>query len=212
MIKVVGDAPRVLYKFMSLPEHVEAFCAGQVRLTTIEICRNIEDSGRVDLGEAQDVEKVHAARGADLTPRIRRAWGMPDDAFVFYGTHTTRLIDAHILCTSLAYEPEKMTNYGSPCVEIFEPVRFMEVLTNYLRRNKGVVHGGMAPVTYADREHEGPAASMNGYVKPRDPFEKDNEYRPRWWLASGRATKPLDPIHDVNCPDLAAFCRPVAAR
>ncbi len=50
MIKVIGDAPRVLYKFMSLPEHVDAICAGRVRLTTIEICRNIEDPGRADRG------------------------------------------------------------------------------------------------------------------------------------------------------------------
>lgn len=208
--------PKTIFRFFKEKEHAEALCKGDVWLTTLQTCREYDDPLQGDAKEATHTydggTSVLHGDGSDLdfvTKAARLGIRVsPDskDIQISGGFHSFSIPNAYVLCTTQEFNPSKLSDtFGNYCVEISEPKEFFELVSAKLHHTVSLKHGYMGPVTYDKRDHmvhEALPAPI-GFVKPKDIYSEQKEFRFLWLPADKRDIKPLL----LSCPEVAKLCR-----
>lgn len=203
-----------VYRFFSQASHADEMCKGTFLVSTLEACRGYEDVRRGDKGEGELIYCLSgtghgsdrnfvemAARGGFLIdPSCRNV--------SFSGVNrVARISDGFVVCTTLSYSPEHMSDhYGKYCVEIHNVRRFAELIDVEINKLGAPVGTGIAgPVRYSARHYAGlsPPPGPIGFVKPKDQYSADKEYRLLWPLQGNAAIKP----EIIHIAGLAETCR-----
>lgn len=205
-----------IYRFFRLGEHANALCKGHVWLSTLEECRRYEDAEQGDAEEAHHTYHSGFLRGdgtddefVQLAQRAGVQIGPGSaDNIVWGNTRTEMLSDAFVLCTTTEFTPEKMAaSFGTACVRIDKPRRFLDRVTLALRRQHRIREAMLGQVAYKDRSFRStePPPGLLGFVKPAYPYGSQNEVR-FLWTSHTRSIRPF--LLDV--PSVASLCRRVA--
>ncbi|WP_395299045.1 hypothetical protein V1574_15595 [Enterobacter kobei] len=213
--RVTRDEPiRRVYRFFKEKIHAEALCDGKVWLSTLETCRAYEDPLQGDRGEAMhsySVDKISGSSSdADLVEMCSRL-GIEigegcSNVTISDGQSFYSIKDAFVLCTTKEFNPSKLNStFGNYCVEISEPSIFFEVVTEELNKIIPLKSAGMGAVIYDKREFTGlePIPGPIGFVKPKDIYSEQKEFRFLWETIEHEEIKPLE----VHCPSIARLCK-----
>ncbi len=195
------SAPEEVFRFFELEEHAEALLQGHVWISTLETCRRYENAERGDPDEASVIYNsgtiVGDSDNADLqliAQRSRIGIGPGcTNITLSNNTRSTRIPDAYVLCTTLGADPTTMGDFGKYCVRIARPRSFCERVTAILVRIGSIQQAYAGPVRYADRTYRFLDAEPGplGFVKPRDKYAHQREYRMLWLPTGLKAIQPM---------------------
>lgn len=214
-VKFARD-PRVhkmdrLYRIFERPEYANAFCAGEVWLSSLEKCRNTEDGIRKDAGEGTLEYNSGTAIGSSGDPafdEVVRRLGMPvqglQDSIIHDCRSFEKTSDAFVLCTSDG-SLEELLKFGAHCVEITRPFEFLLRLTPAIAERHELAWGVVWKVDYRPRVYQGleEHPGFAPFVKP-DSFSDEKEVRFIWH------PRELDLVVEpgpVLCPEVVHLCR-----
>lgn len=198
--------------------HADAFCRGEVFISTLSRCRAAEDLERGDSAEG-------TLRGAEPGPVAFDETG--EKVFDFFpGTDKLvlkqgvtgrwdfsdvemelRVPDAAVLCLTT---DSNVSGFGAHCVEIRKPDRFFERLTatmfnSFFDQGAQLHSAQFRPVTYASRQRRLGDTDRAGPEFVKDPqFARQKEVR-MLWICNPPEVR-LSPGIAV-CPELAEFCK-----
>ncbi|HDR2373376.1 TPA: hypothetical protein QCH88_000519 [Enterobacter asburiae] len=208
--------PKTIFRFFKEKEHAEALCNGDVWLSTLQTCREYEDPLQGDPKEAthtynggstvlhgDGTEEDFVTKAARLGIRVHPG---AKDITLIGGFHSFSIPDAYVLCMTQEFDPSKLSDtFGNYCVEISDPKQFFEVISTKLHTIIPLKDGYMGPITYDTRDHSVHEAmpGIIGFVKPKDTYSEQKEFRFLWQTYDKRAIKPFL----LSCPEAAAFCR-----
>ena len=98
--------------------------------------------------------------------------------------------------------------FGAACVEIRKLRRFFGRVTRALGKEHAIVQAACGPVIYDARQYEGLQASPGplGFVKPRDQYSEQREFRFLWTV---KHAPPLKPFL-LHVPEIISLCTRVA--
>jgi hypothetical protein len=185
-----------VYRYIGDEKYLPNLLRGQVRLSTLEICRGYEDvlgdkgEGEVTLltagpitgtGDDPEFGRLAARSGIKLPPGSGQLT-------IGQNTFVQRVLDAPVYCTSAVYTPEVIARFGEPCVRIERPREFFNRLTTLLAQRVGITHAFLGRVTYRSRtfrDGEDPP-TFGPFIKPDD-YQVEQEVRmawqldPKWW-------------------------------
>lgn len=206
-----------IYRILSSAEYADSFTKGEIRISTLETCRNYEDALQGDRGEgtaryhSKNYSKVdwdHSGFQQDaLRSGIYIGPGVTDITF-HNNTSVTTLPDALVLCTTLEYDPSKLSDtFGNYCVEIYNVEGFFTTLTRALVQRYPIERFYAGRVQYIGREFHGVAPPTHiGFIKPPDPYEPQQEFRMLWTVRRSMSLTP----GNITVPELARFCKRIA--
>ncbi|HHS9474366.1 TPA: hypothetical protein ACTWZX_001408 [Raoultella ornithinolytica] len=208
------DFSRPVYRFFKEKDHAEALCQGKVWLSTLQTCRAYEDPQQGDRDEAKHTYSIPYMSGSSSDPNIvemSSRLGINIKAGncnirVIRGTSLTLIEDAFVLCTTKKYDPSKMNDtFGNYCVKISNPKEFFENVSDELNKVIPLKWGGMGAVIYGKREFTGleNAPGPIGFVKPKDIYSEQKEFRFLWESAEQKIIKPFE----LYCPLIAKLCK-----
>lgn len=214
-----ADIPEKVYRFFDKPEHADDFANGRLWISTLERCRQYEDPKQGDKHEgmiARLVDDLKLTDGRNTkTQMLAQSMGIKVPASdinisIKNSTFVTRLADGLVLCTTLKYAPDTLSdNFGKHCVEISNPHEFFKTLTQSLLSTYPMIAEAVAgPIIYEDRVapiHKKISTHI-GLIKPSDPYAEQEEYRMLWLV---KHNIPLTP-GIINVPALADYCRRIA--
>ncbi|HFK5650932.1 hypothetical protein [Enterobacter ludwigii] len=208
--------PKNIFRFFQDKEHAEALCKGDVWLTTLQRCREYDDPLQGDAKEATHTYNGGTAvlhgDGTDhdfVTKAARlgiRVCPGAKNIQISGGFHSFSIDNAYVLCTTQEFNPSKLSaTFGNYCVEISEPKEFFELVSAKLHHTVPIKHGYMGPVTYDKRDHmvHEPLPGPVGFVKPKDIYSEQKEFRFLWLTADRRDIQPFL----LSCPEVAKLCR-----
>ncbi len=197
---IFRSSHRVLFRYDS-PNTASAILGGNIRVTTLDACRNAENASARDAGEGTktttslpgttSLNARDFARMLGVDPRGIEIRGR--NAVVTHGTNavhrTERLENAFVFCTSALENDLSMKGrFGDGCLRITNAVAFFELIDEALRRKVApnelaqcvvddVVY---APRTNNYRDHTNKHCA---FIKPygeQSSFEKESEVRSVW--------------------------------
>jgi len=209
----IDDNVKTVYRYFKEAKHADAFANGScIRLSTLEICRKYEDKEQGDSGEAFEKYTLENEKGGNASKGFvaradRAGVGISQychNMTVVNCSHTIMLEDAHVLCTTTKLSEETANNFGPYCVKITDLKSFFYVISQEYENSIGLNKGILGTITYTDREFknkETPPGPM-GFVKPVEPYAKQNEYRFLWRPKSAKNIT----FKDINCPAAKEFC------
>jgi len=203
-----------LYRFFSKEEYADGMCYGSLFVSTLEVCRGYEDTRRGDKGEGELIYHMSgqgSSEDQDFVEMASRVGiGIGAGCFnvnIENARNISRIPDGLVICTTVRFSPEHMTNsYGKYCVEIHNARLFAEIVDCELKRIHGQnLLGEMGLITYADREYSGlvPPPGPLGFVKPKDQYADDKEYRFLWSCYNNKVFTPIK----IHAPRLSEVCR-----
>lgn len=179
------NLPPALFKGFTESSHADNFQTGNIRVTTLSVCKALEDPIRADAGEASmTYEVTHSGEGMPDFPTIARRIpivGLENAkrAFISNVRVTTRFVDRYLLCTSSKY----LEHFGKAIIRINDPIAFFRLLTvSVAQQVPPLTHTVMGEVRYRERRYldADPDPGPPAYVKPSDPFSRDWEVRMLW--------------------------------
>ncbi|MBB1380504.1 hypothetical protein H5071_00685 [Shewanella sp. SR41-2] len=206
-----------IYRFFSEEYQANSLAQGEVWLSTLETCRAYEDPAQGDPEEAHEVyNSGHAVGGSDDTKFVERASrsGIQigpgcSDITVSNCSSSVSLPDAYVLCTTIEYSPEKLSDtFGKYCVEITNPRAFFIGVSKILENHISIKEAAAGKVIYKDRIYTGLESPPGpiGFVKPPDLYSSQKEFRFLWLpLGSAKLTPFL-----LKCPELSTICKRIA--
>ncbi|ENL9638454.1 TPA: hypothetical protein P4F40_004968 [Escherichia coli] len=212
------DEPiRPVYRFFKEKIHAEALCDGKVWLSTLETCRAYEDPLQGDRGEAMHSYSVDNISGGssdagfvEMCSRLGIGIGEGcSNVSIGQGKSFYSIKDAFVLCTTKEFNPSKLNStFGNYCVEIACPIIFFEEVTKALNKIIRLKSAKMGAVIYDKREFTGlePIPGPIGFVKPKDIYSDQKEFRFLWETIEHVEIKPLE----VHCPSIARLCKLVS--
>lgn len=205
---------RPVFRFFKKESEADALCNGKVWLSTLETCRKYENPLQGDPCEA-----MHTYRAGDITggssdsefveKLSRMGIGVTEGASnitITDGLCVTVINDAFVLCTTNEYIPETMCEtFGDYCVEVSKPHVFFKEVADELNKVRKIKNVGYGLVQYKEREYFGLDAPPGpiGFVKPKDPYISQKEFRFLWEPLDNR---PIEPFL-LDCPRVAKLCR-----
>lgn len=179
------DVPNVLYKGFAESAHADNFLAGNVRITTLSVCKALEGI-RGDPGEGSRIYQItNAFEGTSEWSTIAKRvpiHGLEQArrAVISNCNVIPRFIDRYLLCTSWQLRGQ----FGAPVVRIKDAQAFFKRLSLAVVGRRYVRYAVMAKVIYRGREYidAEPDSEPVAFVKPAEPFEDDCEVRLLWEL------------------------------
>lgn len=182
-----------VYRFFTEESHAEDFIRGKVYLSTLEKCRNYEDSERGDKQEGHQTylsgHIVGDSNDPDLVEIARRTGILVGEGnkniSINNCTHTEIINDAYVLCTTINFLPENFEDtFGKYCVKIHNPKKFFITISKNLNSTQNIKNGVMGKVIYRDRHYTGlePPPGPIGFVKPSKPYKirRNLDFCGRW--------------------------------
>ncbi len=201
-----------IYRFFPEQWQAESLCKGNVWISTLETCRQYEDPLQGDPEEATHTYNSGYIHGDSDNPAFVkiaarsgiRIEGCPDST-ISDCTRIQQLPDAYVLCTTRDFCPENLSNtFGCYCVKISNPAEFFKRASVALNKHRKIREGGMGLVKYTDRSYTGLQSPPGpiGFVKPRDQYEAQKEFRLLWIPENLEAIKPFL----LECPEVSELC------
>jgi hypothetical protein len=205
-----------LYRFFPKKSEAEALVSGKVWVSTLEACRGYDDPARGDAGEGTIEYNSGTISGDGSDPRLQMIAARSGIGGIGPGaknisisnvTHSMRIPDAFVLCTTEKYSPDDMKDgIGSYCVKITDPNRFFKKVTRRLAEEYHLNLAKINKVSYSKRHYTGTEPmfiSHIGFVKPNiDIYTSQNEVRMLWELKKHINIKPFL----LDCPEIKKFC------
>lgn len=163
------------------------FLQGSVWVSTLEACRKYEEKDRGDPGDGTMWTQHPDAYGDGDTDAVVESLNLigvsvPRDAkrvTVQDLSELNHIPDAWLFCMSAEYNPSTMKSFGRYCVGIRDPQQLYDRLTDSIHTLTPLKQRARGPVTYADRSHlaSEPSPGVIGFVKPRDLYGEQREWR-----------------------------------
>jgi hypothetical protein len=207
-----------IYRFFSEEYQANALAQGEVWLSTLETCRAYEDTAQGDPEEAHETyNSGYAVGGSDdpsFVERARRS-GIHigpgcSNMTVNNCSNRVSLPDAFVLCTTVEFSPEKLSEtFGKYCVEITNPRAFFIGVSKQLEDHAFIKEAAAGKVIYKDRKYTGLESPPGpiGFVKPPDVYSSQNEFR-FLWVPENNASR-LTPFL-LKCPELSSICKRIS--
>lgn len=202
-----------VYRFFKEKKHAEDFCRGTIWLSTLNACRKYENPLQGDPGEALHSYSVDSMTGSSSDAEfVRKARlvsvhieGHIPNITISNATEHRAIDDAFVLCTTIEFNPEKLSDtFGEYCVKISNPKEFFEKLSSSLEKIHPIKNKQMGEIIYDKREftvHE-QASGQIGFVKPKDIYSEQKEFRFLWEVQEYNAIQPFL----LDCPSVATLC------
>jgi len=206
-----------VYRFFPKKSQADALTSGKVWISTLERCRAYEDPEQGDPEEAHEVyNSGHAVGGSDNPEfvEVARRSGIHigpgcNNITLSNCTNVTSLPNAYVLCTTTQFSPDNLSEtFGKHCVEIADPKKFFIAVSKRLESVVSYREAAAGPVIYRDRSYTGlerPPGPI-GFVKPKDKYSKQKEYRFLWIPDTLKGIKPFL----LDCPEIKGLCRKIA--
>lgn len=217
MLLLLGEHNHSVYRFFQEELHADALARGEVWLSTLATCRAYEDPEQGDPEEAHETyNSGHAVGGStdsDFVEVARRS-GIHigpgcSNITLSNDTRKTVLPDAYVLCTTIEFSPEKLSEtFGRYCVEITNPKEFFVLVSESLEKPIPIKEAAAGKVIYKDRSYTGmesPPGPM-GFVKPPDLYAHQREFRLLWVPENSKDLAPFL----LKCPEVAHLCKRIA--
>lgn len=211
--------PKTLYRFFKEEKHADDFIKGNLRISTLGLCRGYENTEQGDLGEGSSTHHISYASGGskdknfvDMAARdgIHIGEGC-SNITIQNNRRQTFLRDGYVLCLSLENNPKTFqSSFGRYCAKITNPQLFFNLISLKLIRDFNVTHCISNQIDYTSRvfrdmEKEPPLISM-AFIKPVIPYVSQKEFRMLW---IPKNNTPINFI-DINCPELIGVCERIA--
>ncbi|OPY69566.1 MAG: hypothetical protein A4E62_01794 [Syntrophorhabdus sp. PtaU1.Bin002] len=214
---LIDEHGQSVFRFFQEDWQADALARGDVWLSTLKTCREYEDPEQGDPEEAHEIYKSgHAVGGSDDPEfvEIARRSGIyigPGCSNITISNNTmiTVLPDAYVLCTTTEFSPDKLgETFGRYCVEITKPGRFFKSVSEALERKVSIREAAVGLVIYKDRHYTGmePRPGPIGFVKPRDIYAPQKEFRFLWIPEN---TNGLTPFL-LSCSEVHHLCKRIA--
>lgn len=203
-----------LYRFFDEERYAEDFMRGGIWISTLESCRNAEEPDRRDVGEGTLIYNTGTVTGDGDDPRLQ-AIARRADFYVHPGARGTtfincesrvKVLDSYVLCLTERFEPDAMEGIGKFAVEITDPHVFFRRVTAELRQHRPIRNWTYRAVTYTSRtyrELETPPPADVSFIKPPDPYAKQQEVRGVWQTYTMRNCQPFL----LRCPAVRPLLR-----
>ncbi|HAX9712205.1 TPA: hypothetical protein JS563_000741 [Serratia marcescens] len=205
-----------VYRFFDKEEYANALCNGDIRISTLDICRKYENAEQGDAGEGswtQEIKNLVVDGGDPRNGALRYAGIYVHPSAVAtsigYARADISLADAYLICTTKKYDPTVFKeSFGEYCVKISDAQRFAAIIGKAISE----LHDGMdITALYNDVTYLEKRTGMNysvpnthiGFIKPEHPYKEQNEFR-FLWLPKDRNMK-LKTL-DLNCHELSCIC------
>lgn len=210
--------PAKVFKFFKVEAYADALASGKVHLSTLEICRAYEDPQQGDAEEGFQTYRTGAISGGGDDPAFVLMAGRggvhigPGVQNVHIGEiHMThQLEDAYVICTTEHFDPANLgETFGRYCVQIDSPLEFFALVSAAIKKSFGIRGGGQAMrVIYRPREYRNlePPPGPIGFVKPRDPYASQQEFRFLWQTVAPGLLTPTT----LDVPQVAFLCKRLA--
>lgn len=205
---------RKIFRFFSEKSHAIDFMDGKIRLSTLSICRSYEDSLQGDSGEGIENRHIDYLNiTSENSDKVNQVIGNfisiegCGSALFENCTFTNQIDDAFVLCFTNSFKDDDLTkNFGKYCVEITNPLDLFYKISKEINNQFTINQGVMGKITYADRnlKNLNPANGPLGFVKPKDPYEPQNELRMLWHINTKEL--PLTPKF-IKIPSIQKHCR-----
>lgn len=205
------NLPSKLYRFFDKKEYAEDFVNGKLRVSTLETCRNHENKAQ---GDAQEgymfnyIREIHSShpRFQVISNKSGICMIGSDNCVIKNSTYKECIEDAYLLCTTTQCRPEDFTDdFGDYCVEITDPLKMMEMITQTLHRTSKVTHCQYREIKYRSRafQQEEIIDIPMEFLKPdTDIYMSQNEFRYVWYTD----VSPIMPIN-IECGSFSEFCK-----
>ncbi len=134
----LDDHTESIYRFFSEEWEADALVQGKVWLSTLNKCRAYEDAEQGDKDEAHLTYNsgylVGDGDDRDFVRQAKQAGVKISSGSINCGiidcVRTTSIEDAYVLCTTLEFSPEKLSEkFGKYCVEITDPIGFFHAVS-----------------------------------------------------------------------------------
>ena len=212
--------PKKIFRFLSNEDYADQFAMGNIRISTLETCRQYEDPLQGDSGEGSSVyrggiyKNVNGDHPGFLQDAARSGIHFHGDPSEFTNISISgakrefRINDALVLCTTAHFDPTALSDtFGKYVVEINDVPGFFTELTQALVDRYPILKFYARPVHYRSREFDSSQApSHEGFIKPTDPYAPQQEFRMLWTV---RPSTDLTP-GNVFVPELAKYCQRIA--
>ena len=206
-----------VYRFFPEKWQAESLCQGNVWISTLETCRKYEDPLQGDLGEATHTYKSgHIVGGSGDPAFVEMASrsgihisGVCSNINISGATNVQRLPDAYVMCSTKEFSPEKLSDtFGNYCVKISNPAEFFKRVSVELNKESPIREAGMGLIQYKDREFTGLQAAPGpiGFVKPRDQYAPQKEFRQLWIPQNHQNIEPFL----LKCSNVSELCTLIA--
>ncbi|QKJ65627.1 hypothetical protein HQN60_02100 [Deefgea piscis] len=202
-----------VYRFFPEEWQADELCNGNIWISTLESCRKYEDPSQGDSHEAtQTYQSGHIAGGSNDLAFIEMASrsGISigegcSNITISNCNNTQKLSDAYVICTTKSFQPENLSDtFGKYCVKISNPMIFFRLVSLELNKYKSIREGAIGLIQYKDRHYTGlqPVPGPIGFIKPRDPYSNQNEFRFLWIPRNNIALHPFS----LKCQSITKFC------
>jgi len=206
-----------VYRFFKKESEAEALTRGEVWLSTLATCRKYEDPKQGDPEEAHETYNSGYAVGGSGDPEfveVARRSGIHiglgcSNGIISNNTRKTVLPDAYVLCTTIEFSPEKLSEtFGRYCVEITNSREFFINVSVLLEKSVAINKAVAGKVIYKDRHYTGMEAPPGpiGFVKPPDLYASQKEFRFLWVPKTPDGIEPFL----LDCPKVSQLCKRIA--
>lgn len=204
--------PKKVYRFFKEKSHLEDFLRGNVWLSTFKACRKYENEAQGDKFEASRVTVIDNIQGpfdSVIKSEFSNGTGMPinlgENARIENLTIQETIRDGYLICTTLAFEPEKMEkDFGKYCVEINSPELFLNLIATKIKSKVKMHQIGMSNILYTSFEYAN--QNIPDFLVPfykLEKYEYQKEYR---FLFIPEDNFNLTPF-SINVPEISYLCR-----
>ncbi len=182
------NTDKPLYRVFDEKLFADRFYNGHVRVSTLEHCRNHENTRARDRKEGVAVVGI-SPESADVNNNVpvnntfdALANPEPSIPLVHLGNNTMKLENAYVICFSTSYNNYMKGVYGKYCIKLTSPAAFFYLLNAVMRNLQLIIDIQPGPIVYDDSMFLN-LKSMNtltglGFYK-EERFTYENEYRVR---------------------------------
>ena len=199
-----------VYRYFDNEDHAAAFVNGEIFISTLKRCREYEDPLQGDREEGY--ERYNTGRritgnGSDpafVAMAARAGIRVGPDAIgvtIENNERTTYLHDAYVLCTTLGFSADDLTEtFGKYCVKIKSVDKFHSAVTESLALKTEIFQSARGAIIYKERFYKEfeDSPGLIGFVKPPDKYAPQKEYRFLWCVPDGVQISGVV----VKCPDV----------
>jgi hypothetical protein len=201
-----------IYRYFDEEAYANALIQGNVFISTLERCRDLEKPGQGDPEEGTHLRCQTYAFGDSDSAQIKEvtSW-LPiridnsTNIEIASNRLVTRIPDAYVVCTTERPADKTSATFGKYCVEVSRPAKFFDLIDARLHRFRSSGPGEFQRVRYTQLEHYdlNPPPGEIGFVKRPDPYAEQQEIRLLWKYG---VNPPLTPF-ELSVPGVSRLCR-----
>ena len=150
-----------VYRYFHEETHADAFMKGQVRVSTLNICRRYENPMQGDKDEACLLYYSQSTMGRGNDPKMQEVakrlnmdikLGANSWVAMIGTSSRSEQEDAFIYCTSTQFDPSKFkSDFGEYCVQIIDTGYFLKKISEAIHCINPLINSCAGKVNYKDR-------------------------------------------------------------